>query len=132
MANTSRSRRSTTRTRKKPPLEFFEQVGFLEWFESKFPRVRIFAIPNGGKRSIATAKKLKKEGVKAGVPDLFIPEWNVWVEMKRKKGGRVSPVQKDWHEYLVNSCGHTVIVGHGSEDASRQVMDFVKEKTQRE
>lgn len=33
----------------------------------------IFAIPNGGLRSKATAGKLKAEGVKAGVPDLFLP-----------------------------------------------------------
>lgn len=32
-----------------------------------------FAIPNGGHRNKATAGKLKAEGVKAGVPDLFLP-----------------------------------------------------------
>jgi hypothetical protein len=36
------------------------------------------------------------EGVSPGVPDLFIPDWLLWVEMKREKGGRVSPEQKDW------------------------------------
>lgn len=33
----------------------------------------LFAIPNGGKRSKGTGGKLKAEGVKAGVPDLFLP-----------------------------------------------------------
>lgn len=33
----------------------------------------IFAIPNGGARHPAVAAKLKAEGVKAGVPDLFLP-----------------------------------------------------------
>lgn len=33
----------------------------------------IFAIPNGGHRNKATAGRLKAEGVKAGVPDLFLP-----------------------------------------------------------
>lgn len=33
----------------------------------------LFAVPNGGFRSKATAGKLKAEGVKAGVPDLFLP-----------------------------------------------------------
>lgn len=37
------------------------------------PRWRLlFAIPNGGQRSKATAGKLKAEGVKAGVPDLCL------------------------------------------------------------
>ena len=35
--------------------------------------IPIFAIPNGGFRHITTAKKLQREGVKSGVPDLFIP-----------------------------------------------------------
>lgn len=33
----------------------------------------IFAIPNGGHRNKATAGKLKAEGVRAGIPDLFLP-----------------------------------------------------------
>jgi len=33
----------------------------------------IFAIPNGGRRHIVTALKMKKEGVKRGVPDIMIP-----------------------------------------------------------
>lgn len=33
----------------------------------------IFAIPNGGHRNKATAGKLKAEGVRAGMPDLFLP-----------------------------------------------------------
>jgi hypothetical protein len=32
-----------------------------------------FAIPNGGHRHPAVAGKLKAEGVRAGVPDLFVP-----------------------------------------------------------
>lgn len=32
----------------------------------------LFAIPNGGHRNKATAGRLKAEGVKAGVPDLFL------------------------------------------------------------
>lgn len=33
----------------------------------------IFAIPNGGQRSKAQGGKLKAEGVRAGIPDLFLP-----------------------------------------------------------
>lgn len=33
----------------------------------------IFCIPNGGHRHKATAGKLKAEGVRAGIPDLFLP-----------------------------------------------------------
>jgi hypothetical protein len=82
--------------------------------------MRIFAIPNGEARSKATGARLKLEGVSPGVPDLFIPAWGVWIEMKRAKGGTVSAVQKDWHAYL-RSIGQRVIVAYGFADARRQV-----------
>ena len=107
------------------PSEHDEQVGFINWFRTKFPKVLIFAIPNGGKRSISAGKKFKAEGVVAGVPDLFIPEWNLWVEMKRESGGRLSPDQKEMIAYL-ERIGHCVVVGKGARDASKQIMDFKK------
>jgi hypothetical protein len=64
---------------------------------------------------------LKAEGVTAGVPDLFVPEWCLWVEMKRQTGGTVSPAQKDWIKYL-EGIGHTVIIGRGFENAREQVI----------
>ena len=86
----------------------------------------IFAIPNGEKRSITVAKRLKAEGVVRGIPDLFIPQWNLWVEMKRKTGGRLSPEQKSMISYL-EGVGHKVIVGKGAGDASKQVLEFCRE-----
>jgi len=101
--------------------EHDEQVGFVVWFRARFQGVLILAVPNGGKRHPATARKLKAEGVVPGVPDLFVPEWNLWVEMKRAKGGRLSPDQRQVIAYL-EEIGHHVIVGHGAEDASRQLI----------
>jgi len=103
--------------------EHDEQVGFVIWFRSRFPGVLILAVPNGGKRHPGTARKLKAEGVVPGVPDLFVPEWNLWVEMKRAKGGRLSPDQREVIAYL-ESIGHSVIIGHGAEDASRQLIEW--------
>ena len=103
--------------------EHDEQVGFVIWFRSRFPNVLILAVPNGGKRHPGTARKLKAEGVVPGVPDLFVPEWSLWVEMKRAKGGRLSPDQREVIAYL-ESIGHSVVVGHGAEDASRQLIEW--------
>lgn len=102
------------------PTEHEEQREFVRWFRQTWPGVRILAIPNGGARSISTAGRLKAEGVCAGVPDLFIPAWRLWVEMKRTKGGSVSADQKDWLQYL-EVIGHVAIVCRGCEDAKRQV-----------
>lgn len=106
------------------PSEHDEQRGMVNWFRSRFPAVLIFAIPNGEKRAISVAKRLKAEGVVAGIPDLYVPQWNLWIEMKRQKGGRLSLEQKAMIEYL-KEIGHTVIVGKGAADASRQVLEFV-------
>ena len=115
----------------KYPSESEEQIGFLRWFEGRFDGVWIFHIPNGGHRAISVAKKMKAEGVKAGVPDLYVPVWKLWIEMKRKKGGRLSPDQKDWIEYL-EGIGDTVLVCNGATYASRQVLEFLQERSARQ
>lgn len=100
----------------KIPTEHQEQVEFVCWFRREYPDVRIFAIPNGEARSKSSGARLKAEGVSAGVPDLFIPAWNTWIEMKRFKGGSVSEKQKDWLAYL-ESVGHKVFVCKGADSA---------------
>jgi hypothetical protein len=109
------------------PSEHFEQRELVRWFRQSWPGVRIFAIPNGGARSPATAGRLKAEGVASGVPDLFVPAWRLWVEMKRTKGGSLSAEQKDWIAYL-ESVGFCCIVGKGADDAKRQISAFFNER----
>ena len=104
--------------------EHSHQAGFLQWFRAKYPGILIFAIPNGGKRDIVTAKKLQMEGVTPGVPDLYIPAWSLWIEMK-KPGGRLSEAQNNMIEYL-EGIGHTVIIGYGARNASEKVLEFLK------
>jgi len=61
--------------------------------ERKYPGLElIHSIPNGGARHIAVAAKLRAEGVRAGVPDIFLPvprgsAHGLYIELKRK-GGR--------------------------------------------
>ena len=102
--------------------EHQEQKLFVKWFELQYPKVKIFAIPNGGNRNVITATMLKAEGVRKGVPDLFIPEWLLWIEMKRVKGGKLSPEQSDWIDYL-NGCGYTAVVANGFDEAKAVVLN---------
>lgn len=111
------------------PSEHLEQVRFVSWFRRNYPGVRIFAVPNGGARSGVQGAKLKAEGVVPGVPDLFVPIWNLWVEMKRAKGGTLSPDQKDWIAYL-EGIGHRCIVGRGFDDAKAQIEALQKKTPQ--
>lgn len=102
------------------PSEHEEQRELVKWFRQTFTGVRIFAIPNGGARSITTATRLKVEGVSAGVPDLYVPAWKLWIEMKRVEGGFVDKNQKDWHEYL-KSIGDRVMVCRGADEAKLMI-----------
>jgi hypothetical protein len=105
-------------------LEHHHQAIFVSWFRKTFPDVRIFAIPNGGKRSKREAERLKLEGVSPGVPDLFIPQWRLWIEMKTAKGGRTSDEQESWVNYL-GTVGYHAIVCHGHEVAISVVSAMV-------
>lgn len=106
------------------PTEDHEQMMFVQWFRSTYPGVLIFAIPNGGARHPAVAAKLKATGVVAGVPDLCVPEWRLWIEMKRIKGGRVSDEQKEVMAYL-EKFGYTCKVAKGCEEAKQVVGSFL-------
>lgn len=99
--------------------EHGEQVAFVNWFRATYPAILIFAIPNGEKRDIGTAVKLKAEGVVPGIPDLYIPAWRLWVEMKAK-GGKISHEQSEVMDYL-QTVGDTCIVAYGWQDAVEQV-----------
>lgn len=65
------------------PLEHDIQCNLIEWVNDygvkQYPKLStLFAIPNGSLRNIIVAKKLKKEGAKAGVWDLFLPAPVFW------------------------------------------------------
>ena len=105
--------------------EHEEQKGLITWFRLKYPSILIFAIPNGSYRDISTAKKLKREGVTKGIPDLYIPKIHCWVEMKTVDGGKLSEEQLAMHRYL-RMIGDEVIIGAGATDASIQILNVMK------
>lgn len=103
-------------TQKALPSEHAEQAMFVQWFRAQYPGVLLFAIPNGEYRNKVTAMRLKAEGLHPGVPDICIPAWHLYIEMKRTKGGTVSKEQREIMEYL-NGCGYTAVVCKGFEAA---------------
>jgi hypothetical protein len=67
----------------------------------------VFAVPNGGARSKATAGILKATGVTAGVPDLIMvaPNCLLFAEVKTAKG-RLSASQREFAELIVAAGYH--------------------------
>ena len=97
----------------------------------------LHAIPNGGHRHIAVARKMKQEGVRAGVPDLGLPvarggHHGLYSEMKAEhkrpvKGGAggVDPAQEVWIRRL-NEEGFLAVVCWGWEEAARTIETYLK------
>lgn len=118
------------------PTEGEEQATLFSWAAMKSgrrPELRLlFHIPNGGERRKTEAMRFKAEGVKAGVPDLFLPvargPWHgLFIEMKRQKGGKISDSQKKWLAALV-SQGYLAEVCYGWKDAAALIEDYLDEK----
>jgi len=111
-------------------LEHQEQKALIEWCEYKgYPFNLIFAIPNGGQRHKAVAAKLKAEGVKSGIPDLFLPvaAWEkhgLFIEMKSEKG-KVTKNQKIWLSKLSKE-EYSTVVCFGFEDAKIEIEDYLE------
>lgn len=108
------------------------QAACVRWFNIQWPEYRglLFAIPNGGARSKATAGKLKAEGVVQGVADLIllvphIPEHALCIEMKTAKG-RQSPEQKAW-EKKVEEFGYKYAVCHSLDEFMAVVNGYLQQ-----
>jgi hypothetical protein len=115
--------------------EHDEQKKLIKWWEmyssSKgIPKELFFAIPNGGKRDVITAKVLQSEGVRPGVPDLFLAletytHAGLFIEMKKAKGGVVSDKQRAFAEMLENHTSYQHKVCRGFDEARLCVERYI-------
>lgn len=114
-----------------------EQISVMDWAKlmtGRWPVLeRLYHTPNGGSRNLAEAAKLKRMGVKPGIPDLFLPfpagGWcGLWLEMKTEEG-RPTLCQRDWIEYL-RSVGYCAYVCHNAGEAINALEDYLKRAEQ--
>lgn len=116
------------------PPEHFEQCALISWWNLQaracgLDEELLFAIPNGGYRSKAGAAKLRGEGVRSGVPDLFLAaprkgKGGLFIEMKKQKGGKIGANQKIMLEKLRRQ-GFSAVIACGWEEASRIIRDYM-------
>ena len=122
---------NATAPRRKPRDEEHRiQCACVKWFNLQYPEYRglLFAVPNGGARSKATAGKLKAEGVVAGVADLIllVPSGafhGLCIEMKTPKG-RQSDVQVEWM-HLVWEMGYDYALCRSLEEFIEDVRTYL-------
>jgi hypothetical protein len=124
MEQKARSYQAAKKASKKVRSEFDEQADLVHWFRKTYPDVWIYANRNGGSRSPREKVDQIREGVLAGVADLFAPGFKLYIEMKKTKGGVTSDAQIAFKDH-VEQFGYSWILAKGFEDAKAKILVFV-------
>lgn len=104
----------------------FRWVGFIK---QQHPEVDLlYHIPNGGSRNQLEAAHLKRQGVRAGVPDLCLPVargkfHGLYIEMKYGKN-KPTQHQSDWLAALRNQ-GYAAVVCYGWQEAAEIISKYI-------
>ncbi len=125
---------SPKKVRRKPvPHEANEQEILFRWAQlvrCTYPELDLlYHIPNGGSRNELEAASLKRQGVKAGVPDLCLPvargmHHGLYIEMKYGKN-KTSDQQEKWLDALAKQ-GYAVAVCYGFEEAQKVLIKYLE------
>ena len=97
--------------------------------QTDYPELKLaFSIPNGGLRDKVTAARLKSEGCKAGVWDIFLPvprgPWcGMFIEMKAGKN-RLTEMQREFRDNLAGN--YRFAVCYGWEEARDEMMRYME------
>jgi hypothetical protein len=113
-------------------LERPHQVALIKWVRAvkdTYPALKLlYAVPNGGKRNLRVARKLKAEGVLVGVADLCLPAarrgyHGLYIEMKSEVGGAT----KEQKEFLrgVSGEGYCAVIAHGADEAKATLAWYI-------
>lgn len=120
------------------PSESQEQKALVQWLNYHPILKNYFCkISNEGLRSLVTGARFKLEGLRAGVPDLFIyypvlPYYGLWLELKQNRRYRESEKRtKTWiaqKEFIetVRNVGYYADFCYGWEDGKRIVEEYLK------
>ena len=112
-------------------LESKLQISCISWFRLQYSQYLhwLYAVPNGGKRSITEAKIMKAEGVLAGVADLHFVLPNekyhtLYIELKTAKG-KQTEAQEDFERH-VKSVGHAYEIVRSLEEFMNVINKYLK------
>jgi hypothetical protein len=113
-------------------VAWLRDVAALRWANECIPGEGFpFVISHSaGKRKGKAITAAKKQGLRSGIPDIFIPisrgEFaGLWIELKRGTGRTtVSAAQKAWLAWL-NLHGFCARICHGAEAAQQEVINYM-------
>ena len=109
------------------------QIDCFKWIRLAYPWLIAFAVPNGGKRNLLEAVDLKRQGVLAGIPDIFIAfpckgYHGIFIELKTTKNA-LSPEQALMIEKLTHQ-GYYCSVCRSQKDFEETVNWYVRDSTE--
>lgn len=123
---------ASLKPRKRPvKREEPEHIAFVTWFKYKFPNVLVHHSANGEARdsnpvtAMMRGKRLKSMGVYSVFYYLFIPEWFLFIEMKPKEGGYLSPNQRVFKDEM-ERIGYKTFKVDGCQQAIDKLKEFLK------
>lgn len=108
-------------------------------FRGKHVSDYLIHIPNGGKRNVREAARLKRMGVRAGVPDYFLhvaakrptfsqaePIWacGLWIELKANSASPIASSQLAQLTHLA-SCGYESVRADGWIEAAKHICAYL-------
>jgi hypothetical protein len=107
------------------PDESNEQMTVVDWL--RVHRIRFTATANGIYTHPVSMSRMKRLGVAVGLPDILIFDRppmcidgklfiGAAIEMKRRKGGVLSPEQREWISAL-SELGWACVVAKGCDEA---------------
>lgn len=122
-----------TPKKKRRNEESLAQQAVIKWWDYShksfgLPKWALFAIPNGSARNEFTGVVLKREGVRAGIPDLFlaVPRGNrsgMFIEMKTAVG-KLSEEQAAIIPVL-ETLGYSTVICRGSSEAIKFIQAYL-------
>jgi hypothetical protein len=119
-------------------MERAHHVALIKWVRTvntTYPVLKLlYAVPNGGDRNLYVAKKLKAEGVMAGVADLCLPAarrgyHGLYLELKSEEGAATKE-QKAFLRGVLEE-GYCAVIAHGVDEA-RAVLEWYIGTTENE
>lgn len=106
-----------------------EQKKIFEYAKYRKELKWLFAIPNGGSRNFLEAVSLKAQGVKPGVPDMFLPLARsgfsgLFIELKVGK----NKTSKNQDEFIKDAQlnNYKCEVCYGANDAIKVIEEYLK------